>query len=152
MDFKHSKAAGYLFLALVILFLLFYGQQYAGGRRSVNALVIGTVSCVSLLFIGLESGFLSSIGFYSYTIYLFHVFFTAAARIFFKAAGITNIWLLFLLCTFAGLIGPVIVELFTRNNTFSRLLFLGKGPQKKRTNISSVIPPESVSARKAVMG
>lgn len=140
VEFRYKRAAGFVFLGVVVLFLLVYGQEYAGGRRSINALVIGTVSCIALLFARFESGFLASIGFYSYTIYLFHVFFTAASRIVFRAAGLTDIWLLFILGTVIGLAGPVAVELIASKYTVSRILLLGKGPQKKRT-----IPPNSNS-------
>ncbi|NTW11180.1 MAG: acyltransferase [Chlorobiaceae bacterium] len=140
LDFRYRKAAGYFVLAFVVLFLVFYGHQYAGGRRSLNALVIGAASCVSLLFIGFESGALASIGFYSYTIYLFHVFFTAASRIVFKAAGISNVWVLFLLGTLIGLAGPILVDIVASKHDLSRLLLLGKSPRKKKT-----IPPKSIS-------
>ncbi len=133
-EFKYRKTAGYVFLALVILLLVFYGYQNVGGRRSFNALAIGAVSCVSLLFIELESGFLANIGFYSYTIYLFHVFFTAASRIVFKTAGISDIWLLFLLGVIVGVSGPVIVDLVASRYSFTRFFLLGKGPRKKTEN------------------
>ncbi|NTU96530.1 MAG: acyltransferase [Chlorobiaceae bacterium] len=136
LNVKYSRYAGYFILVLVILFLVFYGQQYGGGRRSFNSLVIGILSCGSLLFIGFESRSLAAVGFYSYTIYLFHVFFTAASRIFFRAAGVSDIWVLFLLGTVIGLAGPILVDIVASKYDVSRLLMLGKGPRKKRT-----IPP-----------
>jgi hypothetical protein len=131
IDFQFKRAAGTTFLLMVILFLVFYGLQYAGGRRSFIALLIGTISCVSLLYIRFESVLLSSIGFYSYPIYLLHVFFTAASRIVFKSAGVTNIWILFILGTVIGLAGPIIVELFASKFPLSRILLPGKSPFKK---------------------
>ncbi|NTV24975.1 MAG: acyltransferase [Chlorobiaceae bacterium] len=130
VEFRYGRVVGMVLLTIVIVFLLFYGLQYGGGRRSFTALLIGVSSCVSLLYIGFESGWLASIGFYSYTIYLFHVFFTAASRILFRAAGVTDIWLLFVLGTAIGLAGPVIVELIASRFSISRVLLLGKNPLK----------------------
>ncbi|NTW74099.1 MAG: acyltransferase [Chlorobiaceae bacterium] len=131
LEFRHQRALGAIFLSFVIMYLLLYGQESIGGRRSFNALVIGMVSCVALLYIRFESGALASIGLYSYTIYLFHVFFTAASRIFFKSFGLKHIGILFVLGTIIGLAGPVLVDLVASKFTLARLLLLGKGPLKK---------------------
>ncbi len=131
MQFKNQKALGYLLLTALLLFLLFYAQQYGGQRRSLNALIIGTTFCIALYFIKVKSPFLASIGIYSYSIYLFHVFFTAASRIFFRKIGMTNIWWLFILGLVFGLIGPILLEQIASKYNLSRILLLGKRPIKK---------------------
>ena len=128
---KNQKPLGYLLIITVMLFLLFFGQQYGGERRSLNALVIGSIFCIGLIVVEIESGFLSKIGIYSYAIYLFHVFFTAASRIFFLKVGITEIWVLFILGTILGLAGPILVEWIASKYNPARILLLGKHPIKK---------------------
>lgn len=71
LQLQHKKIIGSLLMLIIILFLIFYGLQYAGERRSINALVIGNLSCLALLFIQAESEILARIGFYSYSVYLF---------------------------------------------------------------------------------
>ena len=131
MQFNNQKALGYLLLTALMLFLLFYGQQYGGQRRSLNALIIGTTFCTALLFTNVKSTFLASIGIYSYSIYLFHVFFTAASRIFFRKIGVTDIWWLFILGLVFGLIGPILLDQIASKYNLSRILLLGKRPIKK---------------------
>jgi peptidoglycan/LPS O-acetylase OafA/YrhL len=126
LQLRHQTAVGYILLAAILLFLLFYGHEYGGGRRSPNALIIGTIFCTALLFTRMESEFLACIGFYSYSIYLFHVFFTAASRILFTGAGMKNVWALFILGTVLGLVGPIIAELIASRYNASRILLLGK--------------------------
>jgi peptidoglycan/LPS O-acetylase OafA/YrhL len=123
------KIIGYALLTVIVLFLLFYGQEYGGARRSLNALVIGSFSCIALLMTEFESKLLARIGFYSYSIYLFHVFFTAASRIVFTKFGISNIWLLFVFGTLLGLAGPIIFEIIASKADFTRIYFLGKRPK-----------------------
>jgi peptidoglycan/LPS O-acetylase OafA/YrhL len=143
LQIKNQKALGYLLITVIILFLLFFGQQYGGGRRSLNALIIGTMFCIGLLFIKTESVFLSKIGIYSYGIYLFHIFFTAASRIFFVKTGITEIWILFILGTTLGLAGPMLVERIAAKYNPTRILLLGKRPKE-----SLVIAESSGESRK----
>jgi len=129
-ELKQKKIIGFLLMTAIILFLLFYGHEYGGGRRSLNALLIGTLSCTALLFIRGESELLARIGFYSYSIHLFHVFFTAASRIVFTKIGITNIRILFVPGTLLGIVGPILVELVATRYTITRILLPGKSKKK----------------------
>jgi peptidoglycan/LPS O-acetylase OafA/YrhL len=126
LQLTHPRATGYIAITIVILFLVFFGHEYGGGRRSINALITGLVACSGLLLTKAESTKLAAIGNYSYSIYLFHVFFTAASRIGLTKIGVSNIWLLFVAGTAAGLIGPIIVELVVQRNNTARTLLLGK--------------------------
>ncbi len=126
LQLTHPRATGYIAVTLVILFLVFFGNEYGGGRRSINALIIGLVSCAGLLLTKAESTKLATIGNYSYSIYLFHIFFTAASRIGLTKLGISNIWLLFIAGTSAGLIGPIVIENIAQRNKTARTLLLGK--------------------------
>ena len=127
LQFRNEKATGYLLLGVVI-FLLIQGHNHIVDRLSPTAILIGITYCLSMLFIRPESGILSRIGFFSYSIYLFHVFFTAASRIIFSHLGVTNIWILFLLGTFFGITGSIMVDIAASRKNISRLLLLGKKP------------------------
>lgn len=85
----------------------------------------GGVGCIFLMGIKVESKVLARIGLYSYSIYLFHVFFTASIRTFFMKIGITDINLLFVICLTAGVAGPIVTELLLNKNNFSRMCILG---------------------------
>jgi peptidoglycan/LPS O-acetylase OafA/YrhL len=130
LQIKKQKILGYLLITALTIFLLLFGQQYGGGRRSLNALIIGTMFCIGLLFIKVESRFFAQIGIYSYGIYLFHIFFTAASRIFFVKVGITEIWVLFILGTIFGIAGPMLVERMAAKYNPTRILLLGKRPKE----------------------
>ena len=97
LELKNPRTLGYLVLAIIVLVLIFFGSQFEESRRSPAALVIGMLSCLALYLARPKSHWLAAIGFYSYSIYLFHVFFTAASRIALSKGGLTEIWLLFIL-------------------------------------------------------
>ena len=105
-----------------------YGHEYGAPRRSLNALIVGLLFCILLYLTRMKSTILASIGFYSYSIYLFHVFFTAGARILLSRFGVTELWILFTVALAAGLAGPVIVELAASLYNPARILMLGKRP------------------------
>ncbi len=68
---------------------------------------------------------LAELGYYSYGIYLFHVFGTAGSRIFAKLLGIENMVLLFSIGLIFGLGFPILAELVILRNAILRRLFLG---------------------------
>ncbi|UZJ41339.1 acyltransferase [Prosthecochloris sp. SCSIO W1101] len=129
---KYPRTTGYILLALIIIFLLLYGKEYGGPRRSFSALTIGTLSCFTLFLTKMRSEFLAFIGNYSYSIYLFHVFFTAASRITAMSTGIDDIWLLFILGTTLGTAGPILVEVVASRYDITRTLLLGKRPANRK--------------------
>ncbi len=126
LQLSHPRTAGYIAITAIALFLILFGQEYGGPRRSLNALITGTLACIALLLTKAESKPLAAIGNYSYSIYLFHVFFTAASRIVLIKTGITNIWLLFIAGTIAGIAGPIIIELLANKHKTTRAILLGR--------------------------
>ena len=128
LELKNPRTLGYLVLAIIVLVLIFFGSQFEESRRSPAALVIGMLSCLALYLTRPKLHWLAAIGFYSYSIYLFHVFFTAVSRIVLSKGGLTEIWLLFILGTLAGIAGPVVVEIIASRHNLSRILLLGKSP------------------------
>lgn len=95
-------------------------QQY--GLLSV---VIG-VSGISLLFHTRRSvTFLAKIGYFSYSIYLFHIFATAGSRIMLRLMGFENTILLFSSGVISGIGVPVIIEVVLLRSAVARRVFLG---------------------------
>ncbi|HPE57216.1 MAG TPA: acyltransferase [Bacteroidales bacterium] len=68
---------------------------------------------------------LAELGYYSYGIYLFHVFATAGSRIFAKMLGMENMVMLFFTGLIFGLIFPILLELILLKSAILRRLFLG---------------------------
>ena len=98
-------------------------------KRTLLGLFIGNLFCLALFYLKIENRTLSRIGYFSYSIYLFHVFFTAGTRMVLYKIGITNINKLFTLSLILGILGPILVELVFNKVNFTRIFFLGK---KKR--------------------
>lgn len=128
--------AGIIALLLVISFDVVDNVS----KRSLIGLALGIMSCTALLSLKMLSSILANIGFYSYPIYLYHVFFTAGSRIIFFKLGVFDINLLFISSLFFGLIGPIIVTRIFDMTNFSRILFLGKGRIPSSKLISKPAP------------
>ncbi len=95
-------------------------------RRSIFGITMGLLSCTFFLSTKLRIPFLSKIGFYSYSIYLFHVFFTASSRILLNKLALNNINLIFLFGVIIGILGSILLEKILDGTNFTRVLFLGK--------------------------
>lgn len=119
-----------LLCALIVPYLYMVFELRNGDwsldRRSWLALWIGLSSSFLLIRSGLRSGALAWIGRYSYTIYLFHVFFTAGARIFLTAGHVQQTFLLLVICTIAGVLGPIVLETVAVHHRLASLLLLGR--------------------------
>lgn len=100
-------------------------------KRSFIALIISASCCLLLQNLRIKSNFLGLIGRYSYSIFLFHVFFTAASRIFLHKVGIANVEILFFSGIIVGISGPVAVEIIVTRNRLLATLLLGKRLRQK---------------------
>ena len=128
-----KASSGYLLLigVFIYLYLILSGYITLQDKRSFDGVLIGCIFCCAILAINLKINVFARIGLFSYTIYLYHVFFTAATRIALKKIGIVDINSVFILSLIAGVFLPIIVEkVFNKNNT-TRLLFLGKSKIKR---------------------
>lgn len=93
---------------------LFAGAALWLSTRPSHGAVIafaGLMVSLSMVFLLLRSGWqvrwLAYVGGFSFAIYLMHVFFTAASRIFFSALGLSDPYVHTLLGTAAGVLGPM---------------------------------------------
>jgi peptidoglycan/LPS O-acetylase OafA/YrhL len=108
---------------------LFVAARFGGIEGTVDTpmtLLIGASACVLLLAARLRSALIAYVGAYSYTIYLFHVFFTAGSRIALTGAGVHDIRVLFALGLLAGLLLPIVTDRILARWRPTRVLALGR--------------------------
>jgi fucose 4-O-acetylase-like acetyltransferase len=86
---------------------------------------IGLTGIFLIFFIRKSNRFLAELGYYSYGIYLFHVFGTAGSRIVSRWIGIEGLLPLFLIGLLLGLGFPILLELLLMKSRILRRLFLG---------------------------
>ncbi|WP_104402577.1 acyltransferase family protein [Vibrio penaeicida] len=123
---------GWMLLALVFALLILnaLGYLHVHDKRTVYGLFVGAVFCIGALSVRGRNKLLTRVGAYSYSIYLFHVFFTAAFRIILNKAGVENTHLLFTASLLAGIVGPIVAEKLLLGTNITRLLCLGKSVTK----------------------
>jgi peptidoglycan/LPS O-acetylase OafA/YrhL len=86
---------------------------------------IGLTGIFLIFFIRKSNRILAELGYYSYGIYLFHVFGTAGSRIVSRWIGIEGLFPLFLIGLLLGLGFPILLELLLMKSRIPRRLFLG---------------------------
>ncbi|MBU2870039.1 acyltransferase [Colwellia sp. E2M01] len=117
---------GMSIIICVLMILLYNDKIPAEFNRGLLSLFIGCVSCYLLLAYQCKSTFLAKIGVFSYSIYLYHVFFTAGSRIVFSKFGMLDVNILFILSLVLGILGPIIVEFIFSKNKYTSFALLGK--------------------------
>jgi len=128
---RRGVVVGLFGLSVAVLFLLNLGQ-YEGwnsldfARQSALGLLFGLSACLFLFFTRLTWRPLEFVGGFSYTIYLFHVFFTAALRKAFGALvpGLSN-GLYFAAALVVGLGMPIVLHQILIRSRWTALLLLG---------------------------
>jgi glucans biosynthesis protein C len=93
---------------------------------TVLGLIIGVSGTLTLIHIVPRCRPLELLGAYSFTIYLFHPFFVAAARSILKLTQVTSTELGFVLGMAAGLLGPPVLERALRGMALPRQMLLGQ--------------------------
>lgn len=94
--------------------------------RSLLGCLIGMFSCYFLLGLRLKVHWLAKIGIYSYSIYIFHVFFTAASRIIVNKLIDLPVEINFLIGLIAGILGPVLVYEIAVKTPYTSFSLLGQ--------------------------
>lgn len=111
-----------LFIQQYDWFTLGYSEN---GRVGILGIIVGITGIWMLFYIRKPNNFLAWLGYYSYGIYLLHVFGTAGSRIFSKSLGVENTLLLFIIGLTFGLGLPILMELVILKSKILRRLFLG---------------------------
>ncbi len=139
LKIDHLKSNTYLKFVLVAMFATFAFVKFGSygdddyDKVSIFGLVFSLLSCSMLYLLGVKSKALIFIGHFSFSIYLYHVFFLAAARALLTKMGIEDVYIFIFCGLLAGIFGPVLAHyVFSRFNLTS-LAFLG---QKKRASAS----------------
>jgi peptidoglycan/LPS O-acetylase OafA/YrhL len=94
-------------------------------RTSIVALLIGVSSSFVVLRSGWKNSVLAFIGVNSYSIFLFHVFFTAASRMIMNALHIKDIDILFVVGTLSGILYPILINKLAKLHAPTRIVRLG---------------------------
>lgn len=121
---------GLLFFLIFIITLIFKGMVPYFEQRSLSSLILGCLGCLILLVVGIRFKPLAWIGSYSYSIYLFHVFFTAGTRIILHKLNVYDVEIIFSVALATGLLLPILTEKILEKNYFTNVMFLGRGNKK----------------------
>jgi peptidoglycan/LPS O-acetylase OafA/YrhL len=119
-------------LACAVGMVLWMGTPMSNpDRRTVWMLLSGLSLCLLCLSFGWANRHLAGIGRHSYAIYLFHVFFTAAARIALDRLQIDVLPMDLVAGVTLGLAGPVVVDRLASRFKWTAVLLLGKSPRHR---------------------
>lgn len=132
--------AGVWSVACVALVCLAWLGDAGFSKRSIFAITIGILGCAVLLGSRLNVQLFAWVGEYSYTIYLLHIFFTAASRILLSRLGVESIYVLFVSGCLAGLFGPILVEYALGRFYLFKLLVSGQSLKSKSVLADPVKP------------
>lgn len=113
-------------IAIIIQQMIWFGLMDMDlARRDWLSLLIGLTGTISLFAVRREFRPLARLGFYSYAIYLFHIFPTAGSRIFLERLGLDHNIFIFVMGTVFGLGIPILIEMILLKSKILRRLFLG---------------------------
>lgn len=116
-----------LLLGLIIQQLSWFGViDYHLRKGTGVGLMIGFTGAVMLMSIKWKVKWLIWIGSFAYTIYLFHAFGTAGARILVQKAGIHLDGIIFLVSLLTGVLLPILLEKILDPFPVTRMIFLGR--------------------------
>ncbi|MDB5019136.1 MAG: acyltransferase [Pedobacter sp.] len=102
-----------------------FGIPLSGFLNNSLTLLVGSSACILLINIGIESRKLIWLGNFSYGIYLFHVFGTAAARMILLKVHVTNNFIHVIGGMILGVGLPVILRLLVPQKSVFSLVFFG---------------------------
>lgn len=100
-----------LCLCILATIYIVYWEIDVNYRRDIVIFISGSLYCLFLISTNLSFPLIAQIGVYSYSIYLFHVFFTAGSRI---------------VLTKLGVLGPICAERLLVKNKLIRCAVLGR--------------------------
>ncbi|MFO6425483.1 acyltransferase family protein, partial [Motilimonas sp. KMU-193] len=126
-----TKINPVIFSLIALTALLSYACIYFGyiepkGKRSILGLTIGLLSCTTMYLSGLKIRTLAWIGTFSYSIYLYHVFFTAGTRILLERVFSADNYIIFSASLIATIFGTIYIEKIFEKSNATRILLLGK--------------------------
>ena len=126
-----------LIAGIILQQLSWMGKIEPGIERTSLISILSGFAGIMLLFrFRVSIGFLAKIGCFSYSIYLFHIFGTAGARIFLeKILGFETPYIIFLLDLAFGITLPILAEKIITSNKYLSTAFLGLRMKNERTSM-----------------
>jgi peptidoglycan/LPS O-acetylase OafA/YrhL len=117
---------GFLSLILILLFLMYFSKTHVDiDRQTPVALFAGLMACYVLINLNFKSSFLSVIGVSSYSIYLYHVFFSASTRMI-TLIFTRNTSVHLVVGVFFAIVGSIALEKILSKHHLLDTFFLGK--------------------------
>lgn len=116
-----------------------------GERRDLMRFIPAALFCLAAYLLKPHVRLLALIGGYSYSIYLLHVFFTAASRVVLKVLDVHNVHLLFIVGLTAGIAGSIAAERLLDRWSLTRVYLLGKSPRRKKAHAPPIAPPAAAT-------
>lgn len=109
-------------------------------RLTAPMLLSGALSCLALWRLAPSQRGLAWVGDHSYAIFLFHVFFTAGARIVLVRLGVEDHGVLFWAGLLLGVMGPVVLAHLIGRSAWASHLLLGE-PRRAQRPGPQAVPP-----------
>lgn len=121
------KPVGILFILAILFqqYIWFSGFILSHMEIATLSIFVGISGIIILFYIRKDISLMSRIGYYSFGIYLFHVFGTAGSRILMSKFGIGNNAVIFSIGLLFGILIPIFIELNLEKFKITRRLFLG---------------------------
>jgi surface polysaccharide O-acyltransferase-like enzyme len=126
------RMAPLMFVMAAIIMLVWANPEVEADRFGWAMLAIGLLSSAAFWLRPVQSARLARIGDFSYTIFLFHVFFTSASRIVLNQLGVHALAIHLVAGVASGLIGSMAIHAMVMRSTVLQALVWGKF-KKKRT-------------------
>lgn len=135
-----ALVAAIVLMAVHAWFVL-HGTVY--DKHTYFGTALGMCSVLALCWWIPRSQILEWIGGFSFTIYLYHVFFSAGSRIALRRAGVHEDIALFCIGLIVAIAGPIVLHKVLSRNRYTRKVFLGLGdPHARSHRPASPVAPD----------
>ena len=125
--FQGERQRSLVLLLFPILFILLVGLVLGNlelAERGIE-LLAGISSAMAMVLLMVRIEWLSMIGAYSYTIYLYHPYGTAGTRVGLNIVGIENPAIIFPIAVVVGIILPIVIHMMLHRVPYISRMFLG---------------------------
>lgn len=114
------------FLLLLAIHTIATLSGYVAPKGSIFGTTFSLMAVSALIYFTPKVKWLAWIGAYSFTIYLYHVFFSAPTRMVLTKIGVTNLEIQVFLGCLLAVAGPILMEVVLRNSSIASKILLGQ--------------------------